>query len=155
MTAARVFTPVNRLEQILGAFPDPTAQDLERNANARVAALKGSIEAYIAEQLAVVEQITREREEIIFAESLELGAAALAICEVAAAAGLDSLGEAARGIHAMIEALVDQGVWHTDALKLHVNALQVFAADPATPPEEAARILGRLKTMRDRIGVPV
>ena len=153
MAIAHVFNPDNRLAEIIGDSRHPTAEALEASAVARVATLKDSIQAYVAEQLVVIARLAREREDIIFAECLSLGAAAQAICEVAGAAEMGSLGEAALGIHAMIEALVSQGVWHTEALKLHIDALGLLAAHPDLPAAEIETTLPRLKTMRERIGV--
>lgn len=153
MAATHVFTPDNRLADVIGDSRHPTAEALEASAVARVATLKDRIQAYVAEQLVVISTLAREREEVIFAECLSLGAAAQAICEVAGAAELESVGEAALGIHAMIEALVSQGVWHTEALKLHIDALGLLAAHPDLPRAEVETTLLRLKTMRERIGV--
>ena len=153
MTVAHVFVPENRLAEILGDSRHPTVDSLEAAAKARVATLKDKIQEYVAGQLALIAALAKEREEIIFAECLSLGAAAQAICEVAGAAEMESLGEAALGIHAMVEALVTQGVWHSEALKLHIDALALLAAHPDLPRPEVITTLERLKAMRERVGV--
>ena len=48
----------------------------------------------------------------------------------------------------------DIGVWHTEALTLHIDALKMFAADPELAQEEVETVLDRLKRLRDGIGVP-
>jgi hypothetical protein len=153
MAATRIFTPKNRLAGIIGDSQDPTAEALQARAEARVESLKEDIEQFLAQRVATIERIATEREDILFAECLALGEAALSVCEVAGSAGHKTLGEVARGIHAMVDALVTQGVWHTEALQAHMNALAVVAANPETPVEDVGKMLARLKAMRDRIGV--
>ena len=154
MGAVRIFTPENRLANIVGGPADSTADELERRAAERVAAIAPGLRQFVSEKVAEIEQIAQLPEETIFAESLALGDAALAICEIAAAAGLGPLGEAARGIATMVDALVSDGVWHTDALLLHINALAMFTLHPDLDLAEVQTILARLKAMRDGIGVP-
>jgi len=52
-----------------------------------------------------------------------------------------------------VDALISQGVWHTDALQLHIDALSMFAANPSLPSDEVRRVLARLQVLRDEIGV--
>ena len=154
MGAVRIFTPENRLADIVGGPDDLTLAELEQRAAERVHNIGPDLRRFVAEKVAEIERIAAYPEEIIFAECLSLGAAALGICEVAAAAGLAPLGEAARGVATMVDALVTDGVWHTDALKLHIDALTMIAAQPDLEPAEVLIILARLKAMRDGIGVP-
>ena len=154
MGTVRIFTPENDLAGIIGGPKDMTVDELERRAVERVGSMGPSLRAFVDERLAAIEHISLQPEETIFAESLALGDAALAICEVAATGDLARIGEAARGISNMVDALVSSGVWHTEALKLHVDALMMFAARPTMGAEEAETILKRLKAMRDGIGVP-
>ena len=154
MSAVRIFTPENRLADIIGGPEDMTVDELEQRAAKLVTDIGPGLRQFVGEKVAEIEVIAQGPEEIIFAECLALGDAALAICEVAAAAELAPLGEAARGIAAMVDALVSDGVWHTDALKLHVDALAMFAAQPNLDQVEVRTILARLKAMRDGIGVP-
>ena len=153
MTSTRIFYPENRLAPIIGDGRDATGDALEKAAESRVAALKDSILAYVALQLSVFSELARAADEDLFAECRRLESAALGICEVAGAAGLSDMGEAARGVNAMISALTTHGVWHTDALRLHMHAVAMFATEPAPSGEEAKKILSRLQTMRDRFGV--
>ena len=154
MGAVRIFTPENHLADIIGGPGDLTADELEQRAIERVAAIGPGLRQFVDERVDEIERIAQQRDESIFAESLALGHAALAICEVAAAAERGPLGEAARGIATMVDALVSNGVWHTDALKLHIDALAMFAAHPDLDQTEVRTILARLKAMRDGIGVP-
>jgi hypothetical protein len=73
------------------------------------------------------------------------------ICEVAGSAGWPEIGQAARGIYELIEALVSRGVWHADALMVHVNAIALLNAHSDLPPEMAAQVVERLKAVRDHL----
>ena len=70
------------------------------------------------------------------------------------AAGRAATGEAARGIHAVIDAMTRHGVWHTEALKLHLDALAVLGGDAEPDQAVIDQMLSRLQDMRDWIGVP-
>ena len=153
MGAVRIFTPDNRLADIVGGPGDFTVDELEARAIERISTIRPDLKAFVAEQVLAIEAISSKPEEIIFAESLALAAHAMAICEVAGAVGLGPLGESARGVSTMIDALIDQGVWHTEALKLHIDALAMLASKPGMPDAEARKVLARLKAMRDGIGV--
>jgi hypothetical protein len=154
MAYPRIFTPENRLASILGGAGGQSADELTRNAEERLATLKESITDYVAGKLATIKRIASEPEEIIFAECQVMGDAALAICEVAAVAGQAALGDVARGISAMVGALISDGVWHTEALMLHIEALAMIAGDSPPSPAQTAKILARLEAMREWIGVP-
>jgi hypothetical protein len=97
--------------------------------------------------------IYEEGEEIMFARCYEMRDAAMAIADVAAAGRMPHIGEVAAGIRAMIESLSASGVWHTDALELHVTSLVLLSHDPAPCETEAQTILTRLRGMRKAIGV--
>jgi hypothetical protein len=141
------------MKSILGSSADPTAEDLAQNAERRVATLKSSLRSHVAGQVRIIAAMSNLSEETVFAQSTALGNAALAICEIAGAAEMAPLGEAARGIYILMEAQKSQGVWHTDALRLHINALMMFDKDPDISTATAEGILAELKTLRDWIGV--
>ncbi len=152
MPTAVIFTPLNRLKEILTNPQAPTGQTLVERAEARVDGLRENIRAFVRETSVQIFEIANLPEEEVFAESLRLGAAAQSICEVAQTAGWPTIGEAARGIREMVEALVRTGAWHTEALKLHIDVLVLLNSDPTPPPEIATQMLDRLRQMRDRIG---
>ena len=154
VSVVRIFTPDNRLTQVIGGPNDPTAASLVRDAETRLRPLQADIRKHVAAQCAIIAQLASGPEEVVFGHSREIGAAARHVCEIAGAAELNAVGEAARGVHAMIEALVSQGVWHTEALKLHVDAVALFGGDAAPNRAETDKILARLKAMRDWVGVP-
>jgi hypothetical protein len=153
MTAARIFTPENRLSKILLAIDAPTSDDLIADASMRVAQLEGAIRAYVAEQLKEIMAYANAGEDVLFAESRTLGDKALNVAEVAGAAGMDAVGEVARGISAMVDNLVSSGVWRTDALKLHLNALALVNRGGGERTPESDLILKRLRGMREAVGV--
>jgi hypothetical protein len=154
MSVVRIFQPQNPLTEIIGGLEDPTTASLTRDAETRVLALRDQIRAYVVQQHAILSGYTAGPEETIFANCREIGHAARAISDVAGAADMEVIGEAARGIFALVNALACKGVWHTDALKLHVDALALFISDAPPNRCDAAQMLARLKSMRDWVGVP-
>jgi hypothetical protein len=153
MTNSR-FVPENRLSHVVDGPGGLTAETLEERAAESVATLEPALKAHIAVQVAIIQRMALEKEEIIFARCLMLSDAALSICETAGAAGLAPLGEAAKGIVAMIDGLIEEGVWHTEALKLHINALISFAAEPPPSAAKIRKVLSQLQALRQEIGVP-
>ena len=153
MAAAIIFKPENRLASIVSGPGGVTVDALQRAASENLAKIEAGVRAYVDDQLETIRALNGKPEEIIFAECAEINEAALAICEVAGAAGLPGLGNAARALHVMVDSLFTQGVWHTEALKLHMEAVIMFAANPNLGPTEALQVLARLKGMRDLIGV--
>jgi hypothetical protein len=152
MSAGRVFTPENRLAKALASFSGPSERELVASAQARIDGLKGVVQSYVAEKLQTLLTYADMREEDLFAESRELGAHARDVAEVAGAAGLSEVGEVAGGVCAMIDSLLRRGVWHTDALRLHLDALTLLNQRAAAAPENQA-VLARLRHMREAIGV--
>ena len=153
MALARIFRPENRLAAIFGTLRDPTVEELESSAQTNLDGMRDRIRAFAIEQLKVVSTLADEPEEVIFAECRTMSNAALAISEVAGAAGLEDLGGAALGLHIMIDALFTQGIWHTDALRLHVETLAMLAANPDLSQTEASKVLNQMQMMRNLIGV--
>lgn len=152
MSSAYLFTPENRLAQILQAIDGPTVDELVRDAEARTRLLGEGIRAFVAEKLDVLSAYAARDEASVFAECLAVADCARSIAEVAEAADLRDVGEAARGICAMVENLISNGVWHSDALRLHLDALQLLK-DGSAAPESSQVILERLREMRVSVGV--
>lgn len=153
MTAARIFTPENRLAHILQTIDAPTAAELVADADGRVDKLGEAIRAYVAAKLEEIMGFAEQGEDVLFAECRTLADASLNVAEVAGAAGLEALGEVSRGISAMVESLITSGVWHSDALKLHLDALALMNQAGGRMTEENKTILARLRGMREAIGV--
>lgn len=153
MTAARIFTPENRLSKILETIDGPTAAELVMDAECRVAQLSEAIHAYVEEKLKEILAFASQGEEVLFAECQTLSEAALNVAEVAGAAEMEATGEVARGISAMVDSLMTSGVWHSDALKLHLDALALVNQAGGGMSEENQTILARLRGMREAVGV--
>ena len=148
----RIFMPANRLAKTLDS---PAGVDFHRLVDAaerRVAALAVTIRPYVAEQIARLEAIQREGEESMFGRCREIGEAAMNIAELAGAAGRAPAGDVARGIRAMADNLSYSGLWHSDALALHISALPLLN-DPDLPAKEARIVVGRLHQMRKALKV--
>ncbi len=152
MSLVKIFTPENRLADVIGGPDDPTGSSLVRDAETRVFGMRDEIRRHVAEQYKILAARADGPEEAIFADCYQIADAARAISDVAGAAGLEALGEAARGIFALIHALGCKGVWHTDALRLHVNALALFNSDCPPGRNDSQQILKKLKAMRDWVG---
>lgn len=153
MTPARIFTPENRLAKALSSLDGATAEELVLNASARVAKLEVAIRAYVSEQLLAITEFAAEGEDVLFAECRTLSELARNVAEVAGAGGLDDIGEVASGINAMVENLHSSGVWHTDALRLHLDALALLNQRVGANTGDGEFVLARLRNMRQAIGV--
>jgi hypothetical protein len=153
MSAVRIFTPENHLGTVIGGPTDPSMAELVQSATKRVGLLAPQVKLYVAEQIAIVAGVIGQPEEIIFGESKRLAGAVLGICETAAAAGLGPLGEAARATLMMLDALFDCGVWHTEALLAHTDAVLLVAANEQLSAAQCEEILTRLKELRGGIGI--
>lgn len=153
MGQARIFTPENRLARVLASLQGSAPQQLVADAEARVAELGAAIRRYVQDRLGPIMAFGDLGEDVLFARCRELGAMSLDVAEVAGAAGMEAIGEAARGISAMVEGLVDRGVWHTDALKLHLEALSLLSQSAAPDEGQIKAILDQLVTMRRAIGL--
>ena len=153
MSAVRVFTPENRLRHALADSKAPTAAELVAAAERNVAELRPKLRASVERRRQELLKLASGTPEQIYAECEALGAAALGICEVASACGMDAVGEAARGLYAVVGALREGAVWKPDALYAQVGALLLLLNDPPPSDEEARQILDRLKGMRAHLGV--
>ncbi len=149
-----IFRPENRLAKILADLTGESAQVLIAEANARVEALGDVIRAYVREKLEVIALYGAADEAVLFAESRTLGDAARGVSEVAGAAGMDTIGEIACGICAMIDNLTANGVWHTEALKVHISALKLVNQGAVGRDAGNDAILERLTAVRAAVGIP-
>lgn len=151
MSVTRISSPENRLVKILDELSGVPASKLIADADRRVVALAGAIRAYVAEQIELLLPYAEVSEDVLFAESPAVGEIALHIAEVAAAAKLDAVGEIARGIAAMIDSLRQSGVWHSDALRVHIRSLLLLNQE--AQPGSNKDVLEHLFAMRKSIGV--
>jgi hypothetical protein len=149
----KVFLPENRLADFVGVVDGVLPNELVSAAEARVEDMRESLEEVIAATLEEMLALGMQPEELVFADCREISRLALEIAEIAGAAGMTSIGEAARGVRIMIDSLFLGGVWHSDALRLHFEALQLLSSEPRPGPDEETAILARLQRMRQRVGV--
>lgn len=149
---ARKFKPQNRLANVLNGG-GMTAEELIRAAEARVTALQPTVQNYVAERLKLILRFATVSDDVLFSECQDLGREAMAVAEVAGAGGMETVGEIARGISAMIDSLKTNGVWHTEALRVHLNALLLVSQSRSADPSEGQLILQRLQQMRTALEI--
>lgn len=153
MQTVPTFTPGNRLARALRS-DGPTAESLIADADARVALLADSIRAFVGDRIALIAPYADRPEDDLFAGCRNIGEPAMAIAEVAEAAGLDAVGAVARGVCAMLDGLVTLGVWHTEALCIHLRALRLVGDPDGPTGEEGRRIVDDLLVLRRSLGLP-
>jgi hypothetical protein len=150
----RIFTPHNRLAKVLTGIEGRSFDELVTASHDRLGQLEDAIHVYVAAQLAAVVDLYAQGEEAMFGRCRELGDLAMNIAEVAGAGKLPAMSEVARGLRAMTDSLVSHGVWHTEALGLHISCLTILARDDAPPNlEHQDAMLRDLKALRAAIGV--
>lgn len=154
MRTVRIFTPENRLARALQSHDGPTAESLLADADVRVASLAGSIRLFVADRIALVAPYADRPEEELFAGCKDIGEPAMNIAEVAEAAGLDTVGAVARGVCIMLDGLVSLGVWHTEALRIHLRALRLVGEPDGPIGAEGRRIADDLLALRQSLGLP-
>lgn len=72
------------------------------------------------------------------------------IAEVAEGAGMKAVGSVARGICVMLDGLVSRGVWHADALRVHLRALAFLHVQSSQSADLA--IVEELRSLRSSFG---
>lgn len=146
------FVPRNRLSKILSSLNrkafaehiEAAEREVERIAPVLGASIEGDVQALI--------RLCRQDEADIFAQSREIGWLALKIVESARLARRPELADAAEGVWEMIDALSARGVWHTEALRVHVEALLALTAEPGIDPVQKQVIARELIRMRAAVG---
>ena len=153
MSKTRVFTPENRLANILQANRGAGANELISNAQARVAELGPSIRRTVLDRVERILSMSRDGGIVAPSDREALGATALEVAELAGAVGLRGLGEVACGISAMVDCAGAQGVWRPEAVTLHLDALRLLQKGGGQAQGEE-QMLARLRVLRTAIGVP-
>jgi hypothetical protein len=148
-----IFTPENRLAKILLNVDAPMAHQLIQQADVRVAQLADVIREHVVNKLKKVLDLAGATEADLLAECKAIGANATEIAEVAGAAGLETIGEIARGVAAMVENQVKRGLWHGEALRLHINTLSLVSEGASENPAADAKLADELRVLRKAIGV--
>jgi hypothetical protein len=146
------FVPRNRLSKILSSLNrkafaehvEAAEREVERIAPILSESIEGDVQALI--------RFCRQDEADIFAQSREIGWLALKIVESARLACRPELADAAEGVWELVEALTARGVWHTEALRIHVEALLALTADTGLDEPDRRVIAGELLRMRTAVG---
>ncbi len=146
------FVPRNRLSKILTSLNrkafaehvEAAEQEVERIAPILGESIEGDVQTLI--------RLCRQDEAEIFAQSREIGWLALKIVESARLAKRPELAEAAEGVWEMIDALSTRGVWHTEALRVHVEALLALTSEAGADPAHRQAIARELVRMRAAVG---
>ncbi len=146
------FVPRNRLSKILSAMDRRAFVEHVENAEREVERIAPRLGESIEGDVKSLIRFCRQDEATIFGQCREIGWLALRIVESARLARRPELAEAAKGVWEMIEALADRGVWHTDALRLHVDAMQALTSGTPIDAEGLATIERELLKMREAIG---
>lgn len=146
------FVPRNRLSEILTAMDRDTFASHIEKAAVEVRRIAPAISASIGEDVQTLIHLCRQDEAELFGQCREIGWLALRIVESARLAQRPALAETARGVWEMVEALSEKGVWHTDALRLHAEALQALKSAPAMDGGACKLIQDELVRMRAAVG---
>ncbi|MBX9709246.1 MAG: hypothetical protein K2X61_15090 [Caulobacteraceae bacterium] len=149
------FVPRNRLAKILTSLDRKAFAEHVRNAEQELNRLAPILGESIEGDVQALIRLCRQDEADIFGQSYEIGWLALKIVESARLAKRHELADAAEGVWEMIDALTKKGVWHTEALRVHVEALLALLAlssDPGTDAAQRQVIARELLKMRTAVG---
>lgn len=149
------FVPHNRLSKILSSIDKRSFAEHVARAEQEVEAVAAILAENLNGDVQILIRLCRQDEVEIFGQCREIGWLALRIVETARLGKREELARAAEGVWEMIEALSERGVWHTDALRLHVEALNALISPDAADQEERAAIDQALLRMRQAIGAKV
>lgn len=147
-----VFVPRNRLAKILSGMDRKAFEAHVQNADWEVGLITPILSESIEGDVQSLIRLCRQDEAEVFGQCREIGWLALRIVESAGLARRPELAEAAKGVWEMIEALSNRGVWHTDALGLHIDALQTLTSESPNDAESMAGMVRALLAMRAAIG---
>ena len=144
------FTPRNRLSDILSGPGQRTFAEHVASAEEAVEAVAPSLVERLEADVRALAGLCRQEEDAVFGQCREIGLLALTIVESARLAGRPGLALAAKGVWEMVDALTGRGVWHTDALRLHADALGTLIAAGDGP--EGLAVAKELARMREALG---
>lgn len=146
------FVPRNRLSKILSSQDRKAFAEHIECAKREVERVMPILSESIEDDVQALIRLCRQDEADIFAQSREIGWLALKIIESARLACRPELADAAEGVWEMIDALSSRGVWHTEALRVHVEALLVLSSRLEVPAAERQVIARELLHMRAAVG---
>lgn len=148
-----VYLPPNSLARIIGAPDGKSFEDLVAAAEANVERLKPLGVTVLHDKVRELVELCERPEDIVFGESPLVARIAAHVAEDAAQVGDDEIAQTARGVSAMMNALFEQGIWHSEALEVHVQALKVLASHLPLSQSQKITMQRELFQMRQSIGV--
>jgi len=151
MSDARVYAVRNRISEALSR-DGPTVDSLISDADARVAVLADRIGTFVAGKVAILAGWAEQPEDDLFAGCKAIAEPAMNIAEVAEAAGLGAVGAVARGICVMLDGLTSRGIWHTEALRVHLRALTLVLERSREPGSASDAVVEELLSLRSSLG---
>lgn len=146
------FLPGNRLAKILSGMDHKAFAEHVQNAEREVERIAPSLSESIEGDVQSLISLCRQDEAEVFGQCREIGWLALRIVESAGLAQRPELAETAKGVWEMVQALSDRGVWHTDALALHIAGLHALTSGRPIDAEGMAAVGRALLAMRTAIG---
>lgn len=141
------FVPRNPMARILSGLDRKAFSAHVAGAEQAVAALTPELVQSLRDDVVALIRQCRQDEAEVFGQCREIGRMALTVVETARLAGRTAVAEAAVGVWEMTDALSERGVWHTDALRLHADALAGLISGADDEPDAAA-IAHELARMR-------
>lgn len=144
------FSPRNRLSAILSGTDRKTFAEHVATAEQAVQAIAPGLIEGLDDEVRALARLCRQDEAETFGQCREIGWLALSVVESARLAGRPGLASAAKGVWEMIDALSERGVWHTDALRVHADALAMLTDVEEGP--DASAVTRELTRLRATIG---
>ena len=149
MSRARAvtFVPRNRLSAILAGEDGVSFADHISRAEAELTRVAPTLAAGLHDAIAALADLCRREEDVVFQACREIGHLALVIVETARLANRPDIASVAEGVWELITALTSRGVWHTQALRVHAEALATLASPAFDGPgqQDIAFELARLR----------
>ncbi len=149
---AAAFVPHNRLAKVLFGMDRKAFEERVKNAEQEVERIVPSLSQSIKGEVQSLIRLCRQDEAEVFGQCREVGWLALSIVESASLAKRPELAEAAKGVWEMTEALSNRGVWHTDALVLHIDTLETLISGSPIDADSRTAMVRELLAMRTAIG---
>lgn len=150
-TSTVAFRPRNRLSEILSGADRRSFAEHVASAEEAVHAITPILIGTIADDVSALARLCCQEDGDVFGQCREIGRLALGLVETARLARRPGPALVAKGIWEMIDALTERGVWHTDALRVHVDALGALISVAEDGPRELA-IARELARLRETIG---
>lgn len=153
MTDVKIFTPVNRLRDVLSDSFGETREELVLASTERVQELAPRIREQVAANVARLASLRASGARDLWNHTLEIEDAAMAIAELAGAGGQPRLGEVARGALAIVPSLAPAAQKAADAMLVHLGALELIAATEPEGGAEMEAVVANLAAMRRTLGL--